>query len=69
MMLQKSVYVKLAMNQNSAASISAKLKGIKPSSGLVQVLTVTEKQFEKMEILTGEFKSDVLDNSDRVVIL
>ena len=37
--------------------------------GLVQVLNVTEKQFEKMEFITGSFKSDIVDSDERLVIL
>ena len=47
MMMQESVYVKLALNQNTAAAIIDALKKNKPPEGLVQILSVTEKQFSK----------------------
>ncbi|MEE0264494.1 MAG: CRISPR-associated endonuclease Cas2, partial [Acutalibacteraceae bacterium] len=52
MMLQESIYVKLALNQNNATSIKDGIKKNKPDEGLVQILTITEKQFSKMEIVT-----------------
>lgn len=68
-MMQESVYIKLTLNQGTAQLIVDSLKKIKPPKGLVQILTITEKQFQKMEILTGEFKSEVLDTDERLVIL
>ena len=41
----------------------------KPQEGLVQLLTVTEKQYSKMDIIIGEMKSEVLDSDERLVIL
>ena len=33
------------------------------------MLTVTEKQFSKMEFVTGEWTNDVIDTTERTVIL
>ena len=41
----------------------------KPEEGLVQLLTVTEKQYAKMDIIVGNSKSEVLDSDERLVIL
>lgn len=68
-MMQESVYCRMALNQTITNSILANLRNIKPPAGLVQVLTVTEKQFSKMEFITGEYKTDVVDNTERVVFL
>ena len=69
MMLQESIYVKLALNQNNATSITDGVKKNKPDEGLVQILTITEKQFSKMEIVTGEYSSDTVDTDERLLIL
>ncbi len=69
MMLQESVYTKIALNQSVAAETVSAVKKIKPPKGLVQVLTVTEKQFSRMEIIVGEIKSDVVANDERVIML
>ena len=49
--------------------IANAVKRNKPKSGLVQILTVTEKQFSKMEIIVGEINSDVVDTDKRVLVL
>lgn len=69
LMLQESVYCKLAQNSTMADAVINNLRKNKPESGLVQVLKITEKQYEKMEIIVGEFSSDVLDTDERLVIL
>ena len=56
-MMQESVYCKLAMNQN------------KPSAGLVQVLTITEKQYSNIEMIVGENQSDIISTSERMIVL
>lgn len=69
MMLQESVYAKLALNSTQVQQIIADIKGNKPEKGAVQILCVTEKQFSKMEILSGKCKSDVINNDERLLIL
>lgn len=69
MMLQESIYVKLALNQNMANPIVDSIKKNKPPEGLVQILSVTEKQFSKMEIITGEYSNDTVDTDERLLIL
>ncbi len=69
MMLQESVYTKLALNQNTANEITNSIKRNKPPQGNVQILSVTEKQFSRMDIVVGEVKSDVISTDDRVILL
>lgn len=68
-MLQESVYCKLTLNGTVADTVIQGIKKNKPPEGLVQILTLTEKQFSKMEMITGEYKSGVLDSDKRLVIL
>ena len=68
-MLQESVYCKLALNATVSEAVVQGIRKNKPSDGLVQVLTLTEKQFSKMEVITGEYKSEVLQSDKRLVIL
>lgn len=68
-MLQESVYCKLTLNGTVADTVIQGIKKNKPPEGLVQILTLTEKQFSKMEMITGEYKSCVLDSDKRLVIL
>ena len=68
-MMQESVYCKLALNQNSANAIILHLKVNKPEAGLVQVLVITEKQYSSMEMIAGEKRSDIVDSTERMIIL
>lgn len=68
-MLQESVYCRMALNQNVALSITDNIKRNKPPKGIVQMLTVTEKQFSRMEYVIGEFHSDVIADDRRTVVL
>lgn len=68
-MMQESVYVKMALNQTIVNSVVNNIKNNKPPDGVVQVIIITEKQFEKMEFITGQFVSEVIDSDERLVIL
>ena len=68
-MMQESIYVKISINAAACEEVIIKLKKIRPESGLVQILQVTERQFEKMEFLVGKPQSGVLSTDERVVIL
>lgn len=69
MMLQESVYCKLAQNSTVADAIVENIKKNKPQDGLVQVLRVTEKQYQKMDFIVGEKAGEVLDSDERLIIL
>ena len=68
-MMQESVYCKLVLNASAQESISSLIRKNRPPSGIVQILTVTEKQFSHIEYITGEHQSDIIDTSERLVIL
>ena len=69
LMMQESVYCKLAQNAVMAEFIIENIRKNKPADGLVQVLKITEKQFGKMEFIVGTKKSEILDTDERVVII
>lgn len=69
LMLQESVYCKIAQNSTMADAIISNVKKNRPDHGLVQVLKITEKQYSKMEYIVGQSKSDVLNSDERLVIL
>lgn len=69
LMMQESIYCKLAQNATAVDSIVENVKRNKPSEGLVQILKITEKQFSKIEYIVGEGNSQVLDTDERMVIL
>ncbi len=68
-MMQESVYTKLVQNQTAADWVIQGLHKNKPTSGLVQALRVTEKQFSKMDFIIGHIETDVLESDERIVFL
>ena len=69
MMIQESVYCKLALNGSAVNAIVENVRKNSPTEGLVQLLTVTEKQYSKMDLIIGDIKSEVLNSDERLVIL
>ena len=69
LMLQESVYCKLALNGTVVNSIQESVRNHKPPRGLIQMLVVTEKQFSKMEFVLGDYRTDVIDSDERLIIL
>ena len=69
LMLQESVYCKLALNTTAVNGIVDQIHKNKPEEGLVHLLTVTEKQYAKMDLIVGNVKSEVLNTDERLVIL
>lgn len=68
-MMQESIYSKIVLNLTAAEAMIGNIRKNKPEDGLVQVLTLTEKQFSKMEIIVGSVQTEVLNSDDRLVIL
>ena len=66
-MMQESVYTKMLLNQSVKASVLEVLKKNKPPQGLVQAITVKEKQFAGAVNIVGE--SNVIDTDERLIIL
>ncbi|MBS4900179.1 MAG: CRISPR-associated endonuclease Cas2 [Clostridiales bacterium] len=69
LMMQESVYCKLALNQTVSNAIVDSVKNNKPKDGVVQLLVITEKQFAKMEYICGEKISTIIDSDERLVII
>lgn len=68
-MVQNSVYSKLALNMTVADSIMRKVREASPGKGIIQMLSVTEKQYSKMEYILGERQTTVIDTDERLVVL
>jgi len=68
LMMQESVYCKLVQNRTAGKSLIKNIRKNKPSEGLVQVLTITEKQYGAIDNIVGESKSNILDTDERLVI-
>ena len=64
-MLQESVYCKMITSPSVENSVKNLIYKNKPAEGLVQILTITEKQFVKMDYVVGENTSNVIDSEER----
>ena len=68
-MMQESVYCKLLITPSAADAVAKVIRAGKPPSGIVQMLTVTEKQFSEMEYIVGANHSEVISSDERLVML
>lgn len=68
-MMQKSVYSKLALNNSIVNSVREKVYKNKPKRGIIQILTITEKQFTSIEYVLGQKTNNILDNSERIIMI
>lgn len=69
LMLQESVYCKLVLNTSVENAVRENVYKNCPEEGLVQILSVTEKQFQKMDLIIGEGHHKILDSDERLVVL
>jgi len=68
-MHQFSVYSKILLNSTSKSLLVERLKDKTPKKGIITLLSVTEKQFSKMEYLSGEKNMSIANSDTRVVFL
>lgn len=68
-MMQESVYTKLALNPSVSNSAINDIKKNLPPEGVVSVLTITENQFASIDHLIGEIKTDIISNEEEVIKL
>ncbi len=68
-MMQKSVYTKLVINNVTSAAVKQRVRANVPTNGVVELLEITENQFSKIEYLVGEEQKSVIDTVDRLVEL
>lgn len=68
-MMQESVYSKIALNPSGAEAIRRGVLQHRPPEGIVQLLIVTEKQYNNIEYVVGSAESETLATDERLVIL
>ena len=68
-MMQESVYCRMLLTPGAGKAVMDVIRKNRPSQGIVQVMTVTEKQFAGMEYITGEHHSEVIESDERLIIL
>ena len=66
-MMQKSVYSKLVINNVTSAAVKAKISKSLPPAGIIELLEVTENQFSRIEYLIGEKQSIIEESMERLI--
>ena len=69
LMMQESVYCRMLLTPSAGKAVLDVIRKNRPAEGIVQIMTVTEKQFAAMEYVTGEHHSEVIDSDERLIIL
>jgi len=69
-MMQESVYSKITLNAGAANLLKNRIKKNVPKIGLVQLMTITEKQYADIEYLVGNpnCNTDTLNSTSRLVV-
>lgn len=68
-MVQESVYSKIVLNSQQSKNLIIRIRKKAPKKGLIQVLTITEKQYSQIEYIIGKSNNKIIDTEDRLVIL
>lgn len=69
LMMQESVYCRMLITPTASNAVLDVIRKNRPAEGIVQVMTVTEKQFAAMEYITGEYHSEVIESDERLIVL
>lgn len=68
-MMQESVYSKIVLNSQQSNYLLNRIRLNAPKKGLIQVLTITERQYAQIEYVIGKQNSKIIDTEDRLIIL
>lgn len=66
-MMQKSVYSKLVINNVTSTAVKQKISANVPPDRVVEMLEVTENQFSRIEYLVGNKQTLVEESMDRLI--
>jgi len=68
-MMQESVYTKISLNSQQSLALIEKARRQAPNKGIIQALTITEKQYAQIVNIIGMTNSKVINSEDRLIIL
>ena len=68
-MLQESVYSKLALNGSIMSMLEKNIEKNKPKKGNVMYAKMTENQYSSIKYVTGEYAGDLINTPDRYIEL
>lgn len=69
LMMQESVYSKIVLNSVQSDLLLKRIKRNAPNKGIIQVLTITEKQYATIEYIIGSNNTKIINSEERLVIL
>lgn len=69
LMLQESVYSKIVLNSVQSNLLIERVKKNAPKKGIIQLMTITEKQYSQIIYVIGESNTKIIDSEDRLVVL
>jgi len=68
-MLQESVYSKIVLNSIQSNLLIDRIKKNAPKKGIIQLMTITERQYSQIEYVIGESNTKIINSEDRLIIL
>ena len=68
-MLQESVYSKMILNSTQSKFLIDRIRKNAPKKGLIQVLTITEKQYSHIEYIIGKSNTKIINSEEKLVVL
>lgn len=68
-MLQESVYSKIVLNSGQAQLLVNRIRNRAPKKGVIQVLTITERQYSDIEYIIGDSNTKVIHSEERLIVL
>lgn len=68
-MMQESVYSKITLNFSQSTLLINRIRKNAPRNGIIQLLTITEKQYTNIEFVIGKSNSKIINNDERLIVL
>ena len=68
-MMQESVYSKIVLNTEQSSLLINRIRKNSPNKGIIEVLTITEKQYARIEFIIGESNTKIINSDERLVVL
>lgn len=68
-MMQESVYTKIVLNSIQAELLTEKIKKNSPKKGIIQLMTMTEKQYSQIKYIIGEPSTKIINSEERLIVL
>jgi len=67
-MLQYSVYARYCVSEETTQRHRRRLRALLPSDGQVRIMSITDRQFEKMEVYFGKNRSPVENEPPQLLL-